>query len=86
MVFFEDRDDVREWLAPLDFEAFWREVALFEPDIEPREVCEADIASGEVDEATVLEVLKQMVWLELCERFHLPWRDRAPWHSKCSLQ
>lgn len=78
---FKDRKDVEEWLEPLDYEAFWREVAAFDPDIEPRELCDEDIAAGIVDQATVLEVLKRAVRLELIERFGLRPRDRMPWHS-----
>lgn len=81
MVMFKDRKDVEEWLAPLDYDAFWREVAVFEPAIEPREICDRDIAEGIVDEPTVLAVLKRAVRLELIDRFGLRPRDRMPWHS-----
>lgn len=81
MVTFKDRKDVEEWLELLDYEAFWREVAVFDPDIESRAVCDRDIADGVVDEATVLDVLKRAVRLELIERFGLRPRDRMPWHS-----
>lgn len=78
---FKDRKDVEEWLEPLDYEGFWSEVGVFDPDIEPRDICDQDIAAGVVDEATVLEVLKRAVRLELVRRFSLPPRDRMPWHS-----
>jgi len=78
---FNDWQDVEEWLEPLDYEAFWREIAAFQPEIQSRESCDEQIAAGIVDEATVLEVLKRFVWLELIERYSLRPRDRMPVYS-----
>ena len=78
---FEDRDDVKEWLEPLDYEAFWRETAIYDLALQPRESCDRQIGSGSVDEATVLSVLKGMARLELIQRYRLKPRDRMPWHS-----
>ncbi|MCB1471019.1 MAG: hypothetical protein KDK08_28525 [Rhizobiaceae bacterium] len=78
---FGDREDVEEWLKPLDYEGFWREIEIFALDIQPRESCDAQIANGEIDEATVLFVLKGMARLELIERYALPVRDVMPQHS-----
>jgi len=78
---FGDREDVEEWLAPLDYNAFWAQTEPFALDIQPRASCDAQITSGEVDEATVLFVLKGMARLELVERYALSPRDTAPWLS-----
>lgn len=58
---FEDAKDVEEWLEPLGYEAFWREIAEYPVSIQSRESCDAQIAAGTVDEALVLQVLKGMV-------------------------
>ena len=58
---FEDREEVEEWLEPLDYEAFWQEIADLPVSIQSRESCDAQIARGIVDEALVLRVLKGMV-------------------------
>lgn len=81
MMFFEDRNDVEEWLEPLDFETFWREAAVFEPDIDTRAHCEAMIAAGIVSEAEVLSVLKSDVRRDLVARFRLPCRHPRRWKS-----
>lgn len=72
MNLFEDMDDVEEWLERLDYEAFWRGIAPFGLDLQPREDCDRQIASGAIDEVTVLFVLKGMARLELIERYRLP--------------
>ena len=81
MELFDDWQDVKEWLGPLDYEAFWREIAVFAPEIQSRESCDEQIAAGIVDEATVLDVLKEFVWLELIQRYDLRPRDRMPVYS-----
>jgi hypothetical protein len=78
---FDDREDVEEWLAPLGYDAFWTQTEPFALDVQPRANCDAQIASGEIDEATVLFVLKGMARLELVERYALGPRDTAPWLS-----
>ena len=80
MLNFTVLEDVDEWLAPLDYECFWREAAQFGLPAVPRERCDADIASGLIDEATVLRELKEWVRLELVGRYRLPARGRK-WHS-----
>lgn len=75
---FEDCEDVREWLEPLDYETFWREVAPCALALPPRSSCDAQIASGSIDAGTVLSVLKGMARLEIVERLRLPARDRMP--------
>jgi len=77
MMRFEDREDVEEWLAPLDYEEFWSEVAFFAASgldlpLPSRASCDRQIASGAVDRATVLAALKGMARLELVRRLRLP--------------
>jgi hypothetical protein len=81
MEMFNDREDVEEWLEPLDYECFWKETAIFALEIEPRESCDEQIASGSIDKATVLSVLKGFARLELIQRFGLKPRDVMPWHA-----
>lgn len=76
---FVDMEEVEEWLAPLDYKMFWQEIARFELDLEPRESCDAQIASKSIDEKTVLFVLKGMARLQLVERFGLRPRAAMPW-------
>ena len=78
---FKDKEDVEEWLAPLDYEAFWKETAPFALALLSRDSCDDQIASGGVDRKTVLFILKGMARLELIERFQLPVRDTMPWYS-----
>ncbi len=80
MELFDDWQDVREWLEPLDWRAFWREIEPFQPEIQSRESCDEQIAAGIVDKATVLDVLKEFVWLELIARYNLRPRDHMPVH------
>ncbi len=77
---FKDMEDVEEWLASLDYPAFWDAAEGLELDLEPKESCDAQIARGSIDEATVLHVLKGLARLELVERFRLPARGRT-WRS-----
>ena len=81
MLIFKDMTDVREWLEPLDYEAFWRETAIYDLTIQSRESCDRQIASGSVDETTVLSVLKGMARLDLVQRYRLKPRDTVPWMS-----
>ena len=77
MAMFEDRDDVEDWLATLDYKAFWREAGLFKLELPAtRASCDEQIASGAVDEALVLRVLKGFARLDLVDRYQL--RARLP--------
>lgn len=78
---FDDMEDVQEWLVPLDYENFWKEIEPFALELQPRESCDVQIANGSIDEATVLYVLKGMARLELVQRYGLRPRDVMPWHS-----
>ncbi len=80
MMVFNDMEDVDEWLAPLGYDDFWREVEPFALELQARESCDRQIASRGIDTATVLSVLKGMARLELVERFNLPPREVMPWH------
>lgn len=81
MMNFDDWEDVDEWLKPLDYESFWNEVRPFSLDLQSKRSCDEQIASGSIDEATVLDVLKFMARLELTQRYRLQHRDAAPWFS-----
>lgn len=79
MVIFEDIDDVKEWLGPLDYAAFWKAVEPY--GIFPagdREHCDERIASGKVAPDLVLECLKAMARTELTQRLDLNYRVTEP--------
>lgn len=79
MVIFEDIDDVRGWLGPLDYAAFWEAIepyAIFEGA--DRAHCDATIAQGIAPEDTVLSCLKAIARLALTERFDLKERVYEP--------
>ncbi|MBB4305126.1 hypothetical protein GGD81_004194 [Rhodobium orientis] len=75
MCYFEDQQDVRDWLEPLGYEEFWREVSTFDLRLQSKESCDQQISSGSVDEATVLRVLKGMVRMQVIDQQNLPPRD-----------
>ncbi|WP_162742277.1 hypothetical protein [Nitratireductor sp. OM-1] len=58
---------------------FWTAIAPFNLVLQDRAHCDAQIRSGEVDEDTVLTVLKHMARVELRERHGLKWRPVTPW-------
>ncbi|MFA6965226.1 hypothetical protein [Bosea sp. (in: a-proteobacteria)] len=82
MQYFEDEQDVEEWLEPLDYAQFWRETATFCLDLPSRDHCDTSIARRKVPEATVLSVLKGMARLQIVERQKLPARITVPWMSR----
>jgi len=67
MQWFEHRDDVEEWLRPLDCDTFWREIELYGVSLTQRSACDAQIASGAIDEPTVLTALKALTVMEMVE-------------------
>jgi hypothetical protein len=79
MMVFEDIQDVEDWLAPLDYLAFWQAVAPWAifPE-EDREHCDATIANGIAPNETVLECLKAMARIELTARLGLAHRVYEP--------
>lgn len=78
MVIFEDIDDVAEWLKPLNYIEFWEAVAPYDLVLQDRDHCDGLIASGEVEQALILRVLKMMARIELTEIFDLEWRIYEP--------
>jgi len=78
MVVFEDVDDVRDWLAPMGYIAFWEAVAHYGLMLQDRDHCDELIASGKVDQALILDVLKSMARRELTARFSLKERVQLP--------
>lgn len=72
-------NDVEAWIEPLDYLSFWYAVQPYDLVLQPRDHCDRQIASGEIDEATVLDVLKYFVRLELTARLGLHWRPVTPW-------
>lgn len=79
MVIFDDIEDVRDWLAPLDYGAFWEIIApyaIFAGG--DRAHCDATIAQGIAPEDTVLTCLKAMARVALTERFDLRHRIYEP--------
>jgi len=83
MVIFEDIQDVQEWLQLFDIEAFWEAVAPWQVfSSEDREHYDTVIAEGEVCPDLVLTCLKEMVRMELTERFNLSDRTYEPPDAK----
>lgn len=78
MVVFEDVDDVRGWLAPMGYIAFWEAVAPYGLMLQDRDDCDGLIASGKVDQALILDVLKSMARRELTAKFGLKERVTLP--------
>ena len=72
MVIFEDLTDVKEWLAPLEYVAFWEAVAPYNLfSIADRDHCDGLISGGKVPQATILTGLKYMACDGLRDRFGL---------------
>jgi len=78
MVIFEDIQDVKEWLEPLDYLGFWDAVAPYDLTLQDRDHCDDLIASGEVDASLILQVLKGLAEMELTRAFGLKWRTYHP--------
>ena len=53
MVVFQDIQDVEEWLAPLDWIAFWEAIAPYRLGMDDREHCDGLIAGGMLREVEV---------------------------------
>lgn len=78
MQLFEDMKDVEEWLEPLDYEAFWKEVDPFVLRLPERRSCDADIRAGIVTTDVVLGVLKAMARAQIVLDQRLPPRFYIP--------
>ncbi|MEL6919839.1 MAG: hypothetical protein AAFO77_02285 [Pseudomonadota bacterium] len=76
MVIFEDREDVRDWLKPMDYIAFWKAVAPYDLTLQDRDHCDGLIASGTVEQDLVLSGLKSMAVQELSRKLGL--KSRMP--------
>ena len=81
MMRFKDIDEIVEWLEPMDYETFWKEISPFGLIMFPREKCDADIASEATDEETVLYVMKNFARMELASILKLEWRIDVPMMS-----
>ncbi|MCB1529486.1 MAG: hypothetical protein H6853_00685 [Rhodospirillales bacterium] len=79
MMKFKDIEDVDDWLEPMDYPGFWYATQPYDLVLQPRDHCDRQIAAGEIDQETVLEVLKYMARLELTERLGLTRRLATPW-------
>ncbi|MEM1363693.1 MAG: hypothetical protein AAGF94_18655 [Pseudomonadota bacterium] len=69
---FQTYDDVRDWLAPLGYEAFWSAIApygLFGDG--DRVHCDRTLAEGIADMPTVLNVIKGMAVWRMVETYDL---------------
>lgn len=78
MVVFQDIQDVEEWLAPLDYIAFWEAIAPYRLGMDDREHCDELIASGKIERDTLLCTRKFLARMELRIKFNL--RHRIPDH------
>lgn len=58
-------DDIEDYLEPMDYETFWKEIKPFCLILMPREKCDTDIANGAVTEEDALDVLKALARIEL---------------------
>ena len=78
MEMFKTRDDVEEWLAPMNYEQLWREIkpwCLVLPF--SREKCDADIAAG-ADIEDVKTGLKMIAEHLIAKRHNLKYRPHGP--------
>lgn len=75
---FKHIDDIEDWLEPMDYETFWKEIKPFCLVLFQREKCDNDIASGATDEETVLYVMKNFARMELASILKLEWRIDMP--------
>lgn len=66
MVIFEYTQDVEEWLEPLGYDGFWREIKRFSIYPANKERCDMMIVFGEANEEELLFILKYMAQVELC--------------------
>lgn len=78
MVVFQDIQDVKEWLEPLDYIEFWEAVEPYDLTLQDRDHCDDLIASGKVEATLILEVLKGLAEMELSKAFGLKWRTYHP--------
>ncbi|WP_421929759.1 hypothetical protein [Neoaquamicrobium sediminum] len=75
---FEDIQDVEEWLAPLDYIAFWEAIAPYRLGLDDREFCDGLIAGGKMTQEKLLDTLKALTVMELRIRLGLKVRVTVP--------
>ena len=75
---FDFIDDVQAWLAPMNYEEFWRAIGPHCLAIYPREECDALIADGEADHNGLLRVLKALACQQLTKRHGLTLKPVGP--------
>lgn len=75
MVIFEWMQDVEEWLEPLGYDEFWREIKRYSIYPADKEQCDMMIVFGEVTEEELLGLLKCIARVELCRILGLKYRQ-----------
>lgn len=72
-------EDVSEWLEPMNYIAFWYAVAPYNLELQPRDHCDDQIASGAAELDDVLAVLKYMARDEIAAKQGLKRKPVTPW-------
>lgn len=72
-------EDVDDWLRPMGYEEFWREIKPYCLVLEYRSVCDAKIETGQVPREDILFGLKVMASYELTKRHKLVHKPSTPW-------
>lgn len=72
-------EEIDDWLEPMDYQGFWVAIGPYDLALQRREHCDSQIANGEIDHETMLEVLKYMARLELTKELSLERRPVTPW-------
>ena len=68
MMFFDDEDELEEWLDGLDYDGFWKAMETFAyVQIDGRAAIDAQIAEGTLNQAEVLDGLKAFAQVAIAE-------------------
>lgn len=68
MMKFDNEDDLEEWLATLNYEAFWAAIVGFpEVELDRKAAFDALIAEGKGSEAEILEGLKIIAQIRIAQ-------------------
>lgn len=79
MIFFEDIEDVQEWLDPLSYVAFWEATQMWAIFTDKdRAHCDQTISDEIAPQDTVLACMKAIARMELIRRFDLGPRALEP--------